>query len=348
MDACEDTDSVHRTPRRRLAVSSPWLKLVPVFILLLALPGCVGSSAVLAPASPQALEIADLFWELMVVAAIIFVVVEGLLIFAIIRFRARPGAGLPKQTHGNPRLEIIWTVIPVIIVSIIFAYTIQDMRDVTAEHTGALQVRVTGHRWWWEMQYPDQGITTANELHVPVGRPVDIELVSADVIHSFWVPELAGKTDVIPGHTNWVKFTAAEPGTYRGQCAEFCGMQHANMRFLVIAQSAEDFAAWTESARQPEAKPEGEDTPGAELFLERACVGCHTIDGTPAQGKVGPNLTHFGSRQGIAALTIDNTPENLASWLRDPQAIKPGSDMPNLHLQPGDIDALVKYLESLK
>ncbi len=321
---------------------------VPIVFSLLALSACSGRSPALAPASPESHEIAELFWQLFVLAAIIFVVVEGLLIVAIIKFRAKPGAVLPKQIHGNFHLEFMWTLIPTILVVIIFVRTVEAMSDLTSEHANALHVKVTAVQWWWQVEYPDERITTANEIHVPVGRPVDVELASGDVNHSFWVPQLAGKTDAIPGHTNWVRFTPQAAGTYRGQCAEYCGLEHADMAFLVVADQPVDFDAWVATERQPAVLPAGQPPEGAVLFQQRGCVGCHTIQGTQANGKIGPDLTHFGSRQGIAGETLANTPENLVKWLADPQAVKAGTKMPNLHLSADDMNKLSSYLLTLK
>jgi cytochrome c oxidase subunit 2 len=212
-----------------------------------------------------------------------------------------------------------------------------------------LPIQVTGHQWWWTFAYPTLGVVTANELHVPIGRAVQVHLRSADVIHSFWVPRLAGKMDVIPNQENRMWFKADRPGIYFGQCAEFCGVSHAHMGFRVVAQTAADFAAWVQTQQQPAPVPT--DPPavhGAQLFLQRGCLACHTISGTPAQGTVGPNLTHVGSRQTLAAGVLANTPDNLARWLRDPQAVKPASLMPNLALDDASIGALVAYLHGLK
>jgi cytochrome c oxidase subunit 2 len=231
-------------------------------------------------------------------------------------------------------------------------------------------VLVKGHQWWWEFQYTDLGVTTANELHIPVNIQVNLQLESNDVIHSFWVPHLAGKTDVIPGRQNHLWLQADEPGTYQGQCAEFCGIEHALMRLQVVAESQSDFNTWVQGQRAipslaatPTPGPGAAGTPGAQgtpsadaslvaqgaqLFATGACITCHTLRGTPAQATVGPDLTHFASRKTLAANTLTNTPANLAKWLHNPQAIKPGNDMPNLNLSDSDVDALVAYLESLK
>jgi cytochrome c oxidase subunit 2 len=320
-----------------------------VIFLFVAFSGCAGSPSVLAPSSPQADQIAGLFWALLGIAAVVFVVTEVLLIVALVRFRDRAGAREPDQIHGNVRLETAWTLAPALIVAGIFVATVTTMNAVAQPLPGALQVKVIGHQWWWEIQYPGQAITTATDLHVPVGTPVDVELAAADVIHSFWVPELAGKTDAIPGHTTFVRFTAGKPGTYDGFCAEFCGTQHANMRFLVIAEPREQFDDWVKRMQAPAGVPAaGQVARGAQAVVAGICAGCHTIDGTQAQGKVGPNLTHFGSRQTIGAVSLQNTPENLAAWLSDPQAVKPGNLMRIPKLSPETIQDIIAYLETLK
>jgi len=290
------------------------------------------------------------------IAALVFIVVEALLIYAVWRYRAKPSEPdtLPRQIHGNTPIEIAWTIAPAIVLAIVFVMTIRTMGVVAAPPPATaagepLLIKVIGHQWWWEVQYPELGIVTASDIHDPVGRPVQFELTSGDVIHSFWVPELQGKTDVIPGRTNNSHFTVDQPGEYLGMCAEFCGAQHARMRFKVIAESPEEFETWVANQQSPPAEPA---TPlaqqGQQAFMTNACIGCHTIDGTAAQGKTGPNLTHFGSRDTIAAGTLSNTPENLARWLRNPQEVKPGALMPNLNLSETTIDQLVAYLESLQ
>ncbi|MBI2953022.1 MAG: cytochrome c oxidase subunit II [Chloroflexi bacterium] len=328
-------------------------RIVPRFVLSLVslafLAGCSRSPSVLAPASPEAGKIADLFWILLLISGVIFFLVEGLLIFAVVRFRSRQQATLPKQVHGNTRLEIAWTVVPSLIVVGIFAIMFPTMSELTQQQAGALKVKVIGHQWWWEIVYPDLGITTASELHVPVGQPIEIEILSADVVHSFWVPELFGKTDTVPGRSNWTRFVASKEGVYPGQCAEFCGVQHANMGFLIIVEPREAFEDWVEEwGDAPDEPDDGPAALGEQAFLTGSCIACHTIDGTRAQGKLGPNLTHFGGRRSIAALTLDNAPENLASWLANPQSIKPGTTMRIPSLSSEVIRNLVAYLESLK
>jgi len=304
----------------------------------------------------------DLFWWVMIAALAVFFAVEAVIVYAVWRFRARPGDPLPAQIHGNTTLEITWTIIPAIILIVILLFTFNTQRilanppELAEAGRNALNIRVVGHQWWWEFQYPDLAVTTANELHLPVGVPVRVELESADVIHSFWVPYIAGKQDAIPGRVNPLIIQADEADTYSGQCAEFCGIEHALMRFQVVSESQSEFNSWAQNQR---AIPGFAATPtaggqqslvsqGAQVFANGACVTCHTLRGTPAQAKIGPDLTHFGSRKSLAANTLPNTPENLAKWLRNPQAVKPGNDMPNLNLSDQDVDALVAYLESLK
>jgi cytochrome c oxidase subunit 2 len=210
---------------------------------------------------------------------------------------------------------------------------------------------VTGHQWWWEFDYQGMNILTGNELHIPVGEPVHLDLRSADVIHSFWVPSLQGKRDAIPGHDNTLWLSADKPGTYRGECTEFCGPEHANMNFIVVAQPRAEFDAWVAGQQRPAATGQtGLAAEGAQTILTQACAGCHTINGLPGYnvGKVGPNLTHIGSRAYIAAGTLENTPENLARWIRNPQDVKPDNKMPTLGLDEDTINKIVAYLESLK
>ncbi|MBI4319913.1 MAG: cytochrome c oxidase subunit II [Chloroflexi bacterium] len=331
--------------RLHLRRSAPLFFALWTILLSPALSGCSGSYYVLAPASPGASKIAAFFWLLVAIAGAVFLAVEALLIVAIVRFRHRPGAPEPDQIHGNLRLETLWTLVPVFILAAVFVAMASTMAAVTERPADALRVKVIGHQWWWEIQYPDLGFTTATDIHVPVGRPVEIEVLAVDVIHSFWSPDLAGKIDAVPGHTNLIQFTAGVLGVYRGWCAEFCGAQHANMGFLVVVQSEEDFEEWAKKVQEPARTPrEGPAVRGAEAFFGRGCNGCHAIAGTAAQGKIGPNLTHFAGRRTIGAVALENNPGNLAAWLADPQAIKPGTQMPNLRLSPEVVQDLVSYL----
>jgi cytochrome c oxidase subunit 2 len=217
------------------------------------------------------------------------------------------------------------------------------------DHPADITVQVTGHQWWWEISYPNDGVVTANEIHIPVGKAVEIELTSDDVIHSFWVPNLTSKRDLIPGQTNTLWFQADSAGIYRGECAEFCGTEHALMAFLVIAQPLDEYGAWLHNQQASSVQPaDSLIEQGQQAFLGSACVYCHTINGTAASGKVGPDLTHLASRQTLAAGTLDNTTGNLAGWILNPQALKPGNHMPATRLDSDDLQALLAYLESLK
>lgn len=328
--------------------------IAPLFVAVLtacAFPLAVSaqSPSPLSPASPGAADISHLHTIVMLIAVVIFVIVEGLLVYSVFRFRRRDEAEVPRQVYGSVPVEIAWTVAPAIIVVILMILTLRTMRTVAEPPPGTRNVQVVGHQWWWEFRYPDPGIVTANELHVPVGEVIRFELESADVIHSFWVPQLAGKTDAIPGRQTRTWFRATQPGVYQGQCAEFCGREHAQMRFQVIVQSPSDFEAWAkQQAAGPVEVTDKLARQGKDIFFQSACVGCHTIQGTAAQGKTGPNLTHVGSRKTLAAGTIENTPENMARWIQNPDAVKPGVLMPNLHLSSDQVAALVAYLQSLK
>lgn len=287
------------------------------------------------------------FW----IAVAVFVLVEGLLIFVIIRFRRRGRENaVPAQVHGNTRLEVAWTIAPALVLAVIAVPTVATIFDINADPSGnVLEVTVTGHQWWWEFNYAQSGVVTANELHIPMGRPVHLSLESADVIHSFWIPKLAGKQDVVPGRTNTLTIQSDTAGVFMGQCVEFCGLSHANMRIVAVAQPEGEFQQWLSQEQLPGVTPAGGDAlDGQKIFLSSACLGCHTIGGTIAAGKVGPNLTHFASRLRFAGSMFDNTPENVAAWLRDPPGRKPGSKMPNLNLTQDQITKLVAFLEALK
>ncbi len=314
------------------------------------LAGCAAQSpSILAPVSPKGRAEAELFWFIFAITVAVFVIVEVLLLYAVLRFRARDPRAVPPQIHGNNALEISWTTATAVGLAVIFAMTWRTMAATSQPPADALPVRVIAHQWWWEFQYPTLGVTTANELVIPVGRPIRATVTSADVIHSFWVPQLGGKMDAIPGRENTLWLQGDVEGTYYGQCAELCGISHANMRLRVRVVSESEFQRWVEAQRAPAAQPADPlAQQGYQVFMSKACVGCHTIAGTPAQGKVGPNLTHVGSRTTIAAGLLENTPENLAHWLDNPPAVKPGSLMPRLGLTPEEIQALVAYLSSLK
>lgn len=332
--------------------------LTIVLALLAAAPALAqtGQQSALQPAGPIARMQYDLFMWTLYIGIGIFAVVMGLLLYVIFRFRGRPDQPEPRQIHGNQTLEVLWTIVPVLITISIAVPTVRGLFYVERIPEGeTLTVNVTAHQWWWEFEYPEYGIVTANELRIPVGKVVQLNLSSVDVIHSFWVPNLAGKMDTNPGRVNRMWLQADVPGVYLGQCAEFCGVAHANMRFRVVAQEPEEFAAWVERWQNSATAAavlaaEGPDlvARGARAFRERACFACHAIAGTDAQGTVGPNLTLFGARGTIGAGLLENTEENLAAWIRDPQSIKPGNRMPVLNVPEEDIQAIVAYLHSLK
>jgi cytochrome c oxidase subunit 2 len=328
-------------------------------LLIFILTGCAGAPSSVAPASTNARAITDLMWGFSGVAVLGFILVEGLLIFTIIRFRQKDGSGsdkgaLPRQTEGNRFIELAWTVVPALLLLIIFIFTVSTLWAITGKPSTVLadpqmvNVHVVGHQWWWEFQYPDLNITTADEMHVPVNALVYITVDSADVIHSFWVPQMGGKIDVIPGHPNHTWFQPTQTGIFVGECSEFCGEEHAQMRLDLIVESSDKYDAWVRQQQAPLPVLTGVAAQGEQVFLKGACTACHTIDGTQAAGKVGPNLTHFGGRQILAGAVLTNTPENLATWLKNPPAVKPGVKMPNLGLTDSQIQQLVAFLDSLQ
>ena len=301
------------------------------------------------PAGPNARTIDNLITPVFIVAAVVFVAVEGMALVFTIRYRHREGAPEPVQIHGNTKLEVGWTLIPAVILVAIAIPTIATIFKLAKTPDNPINVTVTARQFWWEYEYPDLGVVTANELHMPVGRNVELTLLGEDVIHSFWVPRLAGKMDVVPGRSNRMSMSGDTPGTYLGPCTEFCGLSHANMRLKAVVQTPEEFTAWVDSQRRaPSAPAEGSPAAeGAELYASKGCGGCHTVEGV-SKGKVGPNLTHFASRTSFAGSMFEMTPENVATWLRDPPGVKPGSKMPNLNLSADETSKLVAYLETLE
>jgi cytochrome c oxidase subunit 2 len=303
----------------------------------------------LKPAGPNARTIDHLINPVFLVAAVVFVAVEGMALVFVIRYRHREGAPEPVQVHGNTRLEVGWTLIPALILLTIAVPTIATIFKLARKPANAINVTVTAHQWWWEYNYTDLGVVTANELHMPTNRPLELTLVGADVIHSFWVPKLSGKTDVVPGRQNHMNISGDKVGTYLGQCTEFCGLSHANMRLKAMVQSPQDFQAWVDNQRLAAAAP-APGSPAADglaLFSAKGCSGCHTVEGVSA-GKVGPNLTHLSSRTSFAGSMFALNPDNLRLWLRNPPGVKPGSKMPNLNLSGDEITKLIAYLETLK
>ncbi|HEY7021102.1 MAG TPA: cytochrome c oxidase subunit II [Ktedonobacterales bacterium] len=334
------------TARPRVAVFA-----LLALIALVALAGCGEQNGAnfLNPSGPQAEQEANLFWFILAVATVIFVVVTAALIYSVIRFRARPDGPAARQISGNSTLEIAWTIVPSLVLLGVLILTINTLFVGLAKPEQAtFTVQAIGHQWWWEFRYPDQKIVTADEMVIPVGKVVDIELISNNVIHSFWVPELAGKTDVIPGRTNTMWLKANNTGTFRGECTEYCGQQHANMNFQVVVEDDAGFQNWVTQQQQGPSEA-SQAMPGQKIFAQR-CFTCHLINGqTESVSQIGPNLTHFGSRNLIAGGVLTNTPENLKAWIHDTQQFKPGNDMPAFTAIPDDqLDELVAYLESLQ
>jgi cytochrome c oxidase subunit II len=322
--------------------------------ILLAVAGCGGPfpQSTLAPRSNLGAEVDTLFTSIFWWAVVVFAIVEGLLLFVIIRYRARPGAGPPSRLHGHTALEIGWTLAPALILVFIAVPTMRTIFATAARApAGALRVEVIGHQWWWEYRYPDLGIVTANEMHLPLGRPVELEMTSADVIHSFWAPGLGGKRDLTAGRITRIAFTADSLGEVAGQCAEFCGASHANMRLRVFVESDSAFAAWV-ARQKADAVVPARGSPaeaGQQAFARGACVACHTIAGLPqARGTVGPNLTHVGSRTTLAGAMLPNTTEWLRRWITNAPGLKPGSLMPAMPLPEDQLAVLVAYLQSLQ
>ena len=311
---------------------------------------------IFAPASTPAKSIADLSVFVLVIAGIIFVVVFALLVYSVVKFRARAmDAGRePAQVYGSTQIELAWTIIPILIVVVLFLATarvIHATQD-APKPAGAVDVTVIGHQYWWEFRYPKLGIVTANELHIPVSdpshpTPTFLQLLSADTDHSFWVPELAGKTDLIPNHPNRMWVDPQRTGIYLGQCAQYCGVQHAKMLIRISVDGPEDFAAWVRAQQKPAVEDPGVGA-GRRVFESNACMNCHTVVGTPADGRFGPDLTHLMSRATIAAGAAQNTRQNLRLWVQNPSAIKPGSLMPAMKLSDADLDAVVSYMETLR
>ena len=290
------------------------------------------------------------------VTAVIFFVVGGLLVYSIVKFRGRASdAGRePAQVYGSTQIELAWTVIPVLIVAVLFLATARVIHAIqdAPKSTAALDVTVIGHQFWWEFRYPKLGIVTANELHIPASDPAHptptfMKLLSADTDHSFWVPELGGKSDLIPNRANEMWMDPSRPGIYLGQCAQYCGTQHAKMLLRVSVDRPDQFAAWVHSQQQA-AVQDQTAAAGKHVFETTSCINCHAVSGTAANGRFGPDLAHLMSRTTLASGAVENTPENLRLWIRDPEAIKPGSLMPAMKLSDVDLDALVVYLETLR
>jgi cytochrome c oxidase subunit 2 len=303
------------------------------------------------PISSQGRAISDLFWLTLWVSLAVFLLVAGVLTYVVMRFRGRGEAVEPEQVEGNRRLEIIWTATPALILAVLFVLAVRTLGTVAAAAPSApLRVQVTGHQWWWEYEYPELGFRTANELHLPVGQPVVLEIASADVIHSFWVPAFGWKADATPGRVATMRLDVARAGRFDGTCTEYCGAQHAWMRVEVVVEPRDQFDAWAASQRAPAAEPTDEVARrGKALFLSQTCVSCHTVRGTEAGARVGPELTHLGSRTWLGAGVLVNSQDELRHWLGHTQEVKPGVLMPSYTGLPDpDLDALAAYLTALR
>jgi cytochrome c oxidase subunit II len=316
----------------------------------------LSSTSIFAPATTPAKSIFGLSIFVLTVTAVIFIVVASLLVYSVVKFRGRAADAdrEPAQVYGSTQIELAWTVIPVLIVAVLVFVTARVIHAIqdAPKPAAAVEVTVIGHQFWWEFRYPRLGIVTANELHIPASdpahpKPTFLKLLSADTDHSFWVPELGGKTDLIPNRVNEMWFDPSRPGIYLGQCAQYCGMQHAKMLLRVSVDRPADFAAWV-SAQQKAAARDGRVSTGKHVFETTACINCHAVGGTVATGRFGPDLTHLMSRSTLASGAAENTPANLRLWIEKPDAIKPGSLMPAMKLSDADLDAVTAYLETLR
>jgi len=386
MPVSRDRDKSRSGPRggtealaRRLRLIAMFLPLAAVAVLLSACTFDGPTMTINDHFSPENREIWGLYSLVWWLAVAVFVVVETMLFYSVIRFRRKPGQGLPRQVHGNNRLEIGWTIVPTLLLVIIAVPTVRTIiNQASPAPPDALHVMVIGHQWWWEVRYPDpsdpsnrdKDLVTANEIHVPVNRTVDFELTSHDVQHSFWVPLLGGKIDVYPNRTNYLKYTPEQVGEYFGQCAELCGSGHGFMKMRVFADDQATYDQWFAAQKGVPATAAGNTDDalikkGQQLVTGGACVSCHFIAGTNAKGRVGPDLTHFGSRTTFASGWVENNEANLKVWVRNPDDIMPGvthlaneqipatgelySRMPAFpNYTDEDLTAIAKYLLSLK
>jgi cytochrome c oxidase subunit II len=324
------------------------------------LSACGGIQNSINPAGPQSQNISRVWWLMFIVCSVVFVLVM-IAVFLTLRRRTdgpdEPPVLEPPADQERRRRNVVISAVSITVI-VLFVFLIASFsagRSMTADlaNKSGLNIEVTGFQWWWEVRYQDVDasniFTTANEIHIPVGVPVTLSLRANDVIHSFWVPNLAGKKDLIPGKLNTIWLQADKPGVYRGQCAEYCGLQHAHMAFWVVAEPQEQFNAWRQNQTQAAVQPSTDSQKrGQQIFLSSTCVMCHAISGTPAGSNIGPNLTHVGSRQMIAAATLSNTREHLAQWIKDSQQFKPGNRMPQHNFSEADLQALLDYLQSLK
>lgn len=356
-----------------------WITIISALLLSSILLAACGetSPSILNPQGPVASKEAGLFWFILIVATIVFVLVESVLIYSIVRFRERPNMPNPRQLHGNNVIELAWTIAPSIFLFAVLIgtiYTMFNLGDISGQGR-QLEIKVVAHQWWWEFDYTNDNIVTADELVVPVGTVVRTTLESTNVIHSFWIPQITGKTDVMPGRANEKVFRADTIGTYLGICTEYCGLQHANMRYELRVLSQSDYVSWLHGQQANAVKPTNPNAVAGMKIFQSNCVGCHGIVGVNLKSfsdprasiLVGPNLTHFGSRRAIAGLVLTWDPQScvvvsgssgpaiqnpsacgLYQWLQDPQAVKPGNDMQIGKLSDTQIAQLIAYLESLQ
>jgi cytochrome c oxidase subunit 2 len=334
------------TPHRRAGCAVLGLAIAAL------LAGCGGDQNTVAPHSGSERSISHLWWVMLVGSAVGFAVIVALLVLGWVR-RDRPKLPFGGDEKAATAIVIgLGVAVPVVVLTLLFVWAdlfVIRKTDAPAKGSTAMTIEVIGHQWWWEVRYPGTSAVTADEIHIPVDTAVNVVVTTADVIHSFWVPELNRKIDTIPGRSNRVELDADRPGLYRGQCAEFCGLQHAHMEISVYVQPRAEFAAWLANMEKPARPPATAlAREGRHVFLENACASCHQVRGTSATGRVGPDLTHLASRRTLAGGEIPNTPGELAAWIRDPQTIKPGNKMPALRLADGDWRALDAYLEALR
>ena len=302
------------------------------------------------PHSPQAQSIAAVFSLVLVIAAVIFLLVVAGVVYSVIRYRSRGLAAEPRQIFGSRKLEILWTLVPLAIVTGLFIVTVHAMVliDAPREASRPPDITVTGHQWWWEARYPN-GVIATWDIHIPASRQLLVSIESGDVIHDFWAPNLARKMDAVPGRKGYIWLEAGAPGTYAGSCSEFCGAEHAWMRFRVIAEAEPSFEAWLRRQAEPSPEPVGIAAEGARLFQSKKCADCHSVSAIgEAAIEKGPNLAHLATRETLGGGISRNTPESLMLWLTNPQAAKPGNRMPDTPLSADERDALLAYLESLK
>ncbi len=310
------------------------------------------SLSTLDPRSSLAAPIVHLFWIVSIVMVAILSLVTVLVLYAAVRYKRQNGQGEPVQQFGRAKLEIAWTVGPILILAFIFVATIHAMNQSAPTALSARQpdLVIIAHQWWWEARYTDTGVVAANEIHIPVGKRLYVRLESADVIHDWWVPQLGPKMDAIPGHPNFLWLEAESPGTYVGTCAEYCGAEHAWMRILVIAEAEADFEQWGSRQLQPaiQSSTTNDAQEGSKLFQQFTCSACHSVVSGATDIDIGPNLAHIAARHTLAAGRLENTPANLIKWLSNPQAIKPDSHMPNFQLTDAQVRELAAYLETLQ